>query len=198
MDDHAIVLNAGSSSLKFSRALPPTWRGASPRAGPSTCAGRSTASARRRDSRRRMAATHAWPTIAWRRGWTGAAPSTRSPRGSARAMAATRACSASAIASCTAARSTRGPTIVTTEVLADLRALVPLAPLHQPVQPRRHRRRVRANAGRAAGRLLRHQLSSRAAGGRRGGAAAARPVPRRRAAIWISRALVRVHRVRPA
>ena len=42
------------------------------------------------------------------------------------------ACSASATASSTAARGTTRPTIVTPEVLADLRALIPLAPLHQP------------------------------------------------------------------
>ncbi len=41
-------------------------------------------------------------------------------------------CSASATASSMAARSTRGPTLVTPEVLDDLRALIPLAPLHQP------------------------------------------------------------------
>ena len=67
-----------------------------------------------------------------------------------------------------------GPTIVTPEVLEDLRALVPLAPLHQPYNLAAIDAVVGAAARRAAGRLLRHELPSRPAGGRRARAAAAR------------------------
>ena len=67
----------------------------------------------------------------WTPAWTGAARSTPSRRGSARVTAAP-ACWPSAIASSTAAPRYDRPTIVTPEVLADLRALIPLAPLHQP------------------------------------------------------------------
>ena len=67
-----------------------------------------------------------------------------------------------------------GPTIVTPEVLEDLRALDPAGAAASAAQPRGDRSGVRAAARRAAGRLLRHQLPSRPAGGRRARAAAAR------------------------
>ena len=105
----------------------------------------------------------------------------RRPRGARRAgrvapLAATaaRACSASATASCMAARSYAAPTVVTPQVLAELRELIPLAPLHQPHNLAAIEAVCRAAAGRAAGGLLRHQLSSRPAGRRRARAAAAR------------------------
>ena len=60
-----------------------------------------------------------------------------------------------------------GPTLVTPEVLPDLRDLIPLAPLHQPYNLAAIEAVVEAVAGCAAGRVLRHQLPSRAAGGRR-------------------------------
>ena len=52
-----------------------------------------------------------------------------------------------------------GPTIVTPQVLEELRELVPLAPLHQPHNLAAIRRGQRAAAGRAAGGVLRYQLS---------------------------------------
>ena len=127
MEDYAlVVLNAGSSSLKFSvyrRPEAAAWPleargqidgiGTSPRFTASDGAGARS------------------PTSGWTPASTGAARSTRSAHGSARATAAP-ACSASATAWSTAAPRYAGPTIVTPEVLADLRALIPLAPLHQP------------------------------------------------------------------
>ena len=56
----------------------------------------------------------------------------RARRDGCAATTAVRACSASVIASCTAARQHAGPCVVTPEVLEELRALIPLAPLHQP------------------------------------------------------------------
>ena len=66
------------------------------------------------------------------------------------------------------------PTIVTPKVLEDLRALVPLAPLHQPYNLAAIDAVIRTAPWRAAGRLFRHQLSSRTAGSRRSGSAAPR------------------------
>ena len=58
-----------------------------------------------------------------------------------------------------------GPCIVTPEVLEDLHALVPLAPLHQPHNLAAIEAVRDQYARRAAGGLLRYQLSSRPTGG---------------------------------
>ena len=87
------------------------------------------------------------------------------------------------------------PVIVTPAVLEELRKLEPLAPLHQPHNLRAIEAVARAPAGRAAGGLLRHELSSRAAGRRRTGAAAAEIRDGRRAALRFPRPVVRVHRL---
>ena len=63
------------------------------------------------------------------------------------------------------------------------------------LQPRRDRRGLRAHAGRAAGRVLRHELSPRAARRRRARAAARRHPREGRAALWLPRPVVRVHRL---
>ena len=123
-----LVLNAGSSSLKFSvyrisdgAAWQPEARGqiegigTSPRFSARTAAGTSLddqaldATGPRRAARR----SSSWPP------------------GFARAFMG-RACSASAIASSTAVRGYAAPMVVTPAVMDELRALVPLAPLHQP------------------------------------------------------------------
>ena len=140
MDDYAVVLNAGSSSLKFCVYRRPD--GAT--RGRSTRAGRSTASARRRDSRRRTAQA----TRASRRSPGSTGRSTTAGRRldaladvAARALSAARACSASAIASCTAARSTPARRSSRRRSSTDLRALDAAGAASSAVQPRRHRRR---------------------------------------------------------
>jgi acetate kinase len=126
MDDYAIVLNAGSSSLKFSvyrRSEATAWKvevrgqidgiGTSPRFSANDGAGVRLADERMEksvDGRGAFDALAAW---------------LRSRYGGARVLGVGH-------------RVVHGgakyarPTIVTPEVLADLRALVPLAPLHQP------------------------------------------------------------------
>jgi acetate kinase len=126
MDDYAIVLNAGSSSLKFSvyrRSDATAWKvevrgqidgiGTSPRFSASDGAGVRLADDRMEksvDGRGAFDALAAW---------------LRARYGGARVLGVGH-------------RVVHGgakyarPTIVTPEVLADLRALVPLAPLHQP------------------------------------------------------------------
>jgi acetate kinase len=126
MDDYAIVLNAGSSSLKFSIYHRPEtgWRlelrgqiegiGTLPRFSAKDDAGRTLADERMdtavRDARSALESLAVW---------------LRSRYGGARiAGVGHRVVHGGA-------RYAR-PTIVTPEVLEDLRALVPLAPLHQP------------------------------------------------------------------
>src|SRR6476620_10170988 len=127
MDDYALVLNAGSSSLKFCvfrRPVAEKWLlesrgqiegiGTSPRLLAKGSDGRviseSDLSAEVRDGDTAIAALASW---------------LRSKYGSARVLAVGH-------------RVVHGgsryshPTIVTAEVLADLYSLVPLAPLHQP------------------------------------------------------------------
>ncbi len=128
MDDYALVLNAGSSSLKFCVYRRPdgaAWaleaRGQIEGIG---TAPKFTA----KDGERR----ECWRARRWTpRSATCRRPSTGSPHGSA-AATAERACWASATASSTAAPAYAGPVVVTPQVIEDLRALVPLAPLHQP------------------------------------------------------------------
>jgi acetate kinase len=127
MDDYAIVLNAGSSSLKFSvyrRAVANPWQleargqidgiGTAPRFSAKDDAG-GRLDDRVLDRNVRDAATALDFLAAW----------LRSRYGGARILGVGH-------------RVVHGgsryarPTIVTPEVLADLRALVPLAPLHQP------------------------------------------------------------------
>ena len=129
MNDYAIVLNAGSSSLKFcvyARPQAGPWRlgGARPDRGHRDLAailsqGRLRRGASPTSSSTRTTCAMAAPrSIPWP---PGCAPST-----------AVRASSASVIASSTAARALPVPTIVTPQVLEELRTLIPLAPLHQP------------------------------------------------------------------
>ena len=128
MDDYALVFNAGSSSLKFCVYRRPgeddvAARGARPDRRHRHVAALDRQGRRRRFGRRREAGRAPCAT--------GAPRSACWPDGCALATA-DRACSAWAIASSTAAPKYAGPCIVTPAVLDDLRALVPLAPLHQP------------------------------------------------------------------
>ena len=169
MDDYALVLNAGSSSLKFC-----VYRTAgSRRPGGWKRAARSRASARRRASRRRTAPARRWPTQALdaaavrdgRAALDALAAWLRSHYGGARVLGVGhRVVHGGARFA--------GPTIVTPQVLERLRALMPLAPLHQPHNLAAIDAVTERLPGRAAGRLLRHELPSRPARGRRARAAA--------------------------
>ena len=129
MDDYALVLNAGSSSLKFCvYRRPDGERVAAGGARPDR--GHRHVAALHGEGRRRATtlADEQLDAVGPRR----PRRARRARRVAARAATAARACSASAIASCTAAPRFAGPTLVTPEVLDELRALIPLAPLHQP------------------------------------------------------------------
>ena len=106
MDDCAVVLNAGSSSLKsasYRRLCGEAWQ---------------------LDARGQIEG------IGTERLRSRSALAERLPV--AAPVSAALACWVSGIAWCTAARSTPAPTVVTPQVLEELRELVPLAPLHQP------------------------------------------------------------------
>ena len=127
MDDYALVLNAGSSSLKFCVFMRPageTWRlesrgqiegiGTSPRLSVKDAEGNSLADEKLdagiRDGRAAIDALAAW---------------LRSKYGGSRVLGVGhRVVHGGA--------RFKGPTIVSREVLAELNELVPLAPLHQP------------------------------------------------------------------
>ena len=127
MDDYAIVLNAGSSSLKFSIYRRPdaaAWSvdirgqvdgiGSSPRLSASDGAGARIADeklASGLDGRGALDAMAAWLRSRYGGGARVLGVGHRVVHGGA---------------------TYAGPTIVTPEVLAELRALIPLAPLHQP------------------------------------------------------------------
>jgi acetate kinase len=128
MDDYTIVLNAGSSSLKFSiyrRSHATDWRldtrgqidgiGTSPRFAAKDGTGGRLADERLNtavpDARAALDFLSAWLRSRYGRGASVLGVGHRVVHGGARYA---------------------GPTIVTPEVLADLRALTPLAPLHQP------------------------------------------------------------------
>jgi acetate kinase len=127
MDDYAIVLNAGSSSLKFSvygRADAAAWK-AEVR-GHIDGIGTSPRFSARHGTGARLADEQMDSGIDGRGAFNALASWLRSRYGgSARVLGVGhRVVHGGATYA--------GPTIVTPEVLADLRALVPLAPLHQP------------------------------------------------------------------
>ena len=169
MEDYVLVLNAGSSSLKFC-----VYQRSEAGLASSKREARSTASVRRRGSRpgtdKAPPPSRTSGSIAGVKDVALGARRT-SPGGCARGTPAA-TCSASAIASSTAACATRSPAVVTPAVLAELRELVPLAPLHQPHNLAAIEAVSAAASGCAAGGLLRHQLPSRPAGGGRARAAA--------------------------
>jgi acetate kinase len=127
MDDYAIVLNAGSSSLKFSiyrRPETAAWKvdvrgqvdgiGTSPTLSASDGAGARIADERLDrglDGRGALDAMAAWLRSRYGAGARVLGVGHRVVHGGAKYA---------------------GPTIVTPEVLAELRTLIPLAPLHQP------------------------------------------------------------------
>ena len=171
MDDYALVLNAGSSSLKFCVYQRPAGE-----PGGSRRAARSKASAPRRGSRPRTTPA----TRARRRArWT---PTVRDGRAALDALAAwlrsryggARVLGVGHRVVHGGARFTGADASSRPRCSTNCATLVPLAPLHQPHNLAAIEAVVGAAAGRAAGRLLRHQLPSRAAGRRRARAAAAR------------------------
>ena len=159
MDDYALVLNAGSSSLKFCVYRRPegeTWRlesrgqiegiGTSPRF--SAKDGSGAILDERQPSASVTDASTALDALA---GWL------RSRYGGARVLGVGhRVVHGGAKFS--------GPTVVTPSVLDDLRKLVPLAPLHQPYNLAAIEAVAERLPGGAASCLFRHQLSSWAAG----------------------------------
>ena len=190
MDDYALVFNAGSSSLKFCvyrRPAEEGWRleargqidgiGTSPRltakddAGGSVADEKLDASVSRRSRRARRARRLAPRPL--RR----IARARRGPSGRPRRRQVRRPLHRHA----GGARRSAG---------AGAAGAAPSA-----VQPRRHRGGERAAARRAAGGVLRYELPPRPAGRGGTGAAAEGDSRRRRAALRLPRALVRVHRV---
>ena len=193
MDDYAVVLNAGSSSLKFcvyrrpeadgvaarsarpDRRASARRRGSLPRTAPAqTLADQALDKSTVRDGRDALDALADW---------------LRAQYGGARVLGVGhRVVHGGARFA--------GPTIVTPQVLERAaRRSIPLAPLHQPLQPRGDRRGLRA-----ASRTCRRSPASTPAF-----IAVSRPSPsscrcrgdprRRRAALRLPRAVVRVHRV---
>ena len=193
MDDYALVLNAGSSSLKFCvyrRPQAEAWQleargqiegiGTSPRfsAKDGTASRLSTTAldAAVHDGRTALDALAAW---------------LRSQYGGARVLGVGhRVVHGGA--------DIRRPDVVTPRGAGRAANARAAGAAPSAAQPRGDRRRLRAAARRPAGRLLRHELSSRPAGRRRAGAAAPRDLPRRRAALRLPRPVVRVHRLGPA
>ena len=191
MNDYAVVLNAGSSSLKFCvsagrRPTPGGWkRGA-----------RSKASAPHRVSPRRTGPARASPSMTWTKRCV------QDGRTALDALAAWLRCRYSG---CTGARGgpprrpRRGhvlrPHHRHTGCPGDTASAGAAGSAPPAAQPRRDRRRLRAAARRAAGGLLRHELSSRAVGRRRAGSAAPRRSERRRATLRLPRTVVRIHRL---
>ena len=166
MDDYALVFNAGSSSLKFCvyrRPAEEAWRleargqidgiGTSPRLTAKDDAGGSVADekldASVRDGRAALGVLAGWLRARYG-GSRVLGVGHRVVHGGAKYA---------------------GPCIVTPAVLDDLRALVPLAPLHQPHNIAAIEAVQRAAARRAAGGVLRYELPPRPAG--RGGTGAA-------------------------
>ena len=129
MTDAILVLNAGSSSIKFSLFVE---RGRRARA--RRCAARSKGSTPRRASSREDAARQDHRRADVGRG-RAARPRRRARPPRWRSCASTASdtrSSPSATASCTAGSTTRSRCASTPQVLATLEKLVPLAPLHQP------------------------------------------------------------------
>ena len=192
MRDALLVLNAGSSSLKFSVFLDddpprPLLRG--------QIEGLLDAAALP-GARRRA------PSIAEKEWPAGSAPR---PRGRDRVpvrVGRAAACSASIASSAVGHRVVHGgarfaaPVARRRRDLAELEALVPLAPLHQPHNLAAIRAVARDGAGADAGRVLRHGVSPDAAAGRAGLCPAA-PLRRRgRAPLRVSRLVLRIRRLR--
>ena len=90
------------------------------------------------------------------------------------------------------------PVRVDAQVTEKLERLIPLAPLHQPHNLKPIDTLVAAPPGPAAGRLLRHGVSPRPAGSGAGIRAAGFHHRTWRAALRISRPVLRIHRQRPA
>ena len=85
------------------------------------------------------------------------------------------------------------PVRVDAAVLAELKSYIPLAPLHQPFALQAIEVLLAELPETAAGRVLRHRVPSHARAGRADAAAAACALGTRRAALRLSRPVVRVH-----
>ena len=91
-----------------------------------------------------------------------------------------------------------GPTVVTPRDPGRAERTDAARPAPSTAQPRADRGDLRPHARRAAGGLLRHRLSSRARAGRHRGPVAPRTLQGRRRAVRVPRHLLRVHRLGPA
>ena len=190
MDDYALVLNAGSSSLKFCVFRAAGGRGLAP-GGARPDRGHRDLAAPLRQGRRRRAARR---SAARRRRARRARRARRSGRLAAlslrrRARARRRPPRRPRRGAVRRSRHRHAARCSRSSGAHPARAAPPAA------QPGRDRGRLRAASRRAAGGLLRHQLPPRPAGRRGAGAAAAGDPRRRRAALRLSRPLLRVHRL---
>ena len=189
MDDYALVLNAGSSSLKFCVFRRPEgarWRlegrgqiegiGTSPHLKAKNAEGGTLADqkldATVSDGRKALNALAEW----LRSRYSGArivAVGHRVVHGGPRYT---------------------GPVVITPEILAELHRLTPSGAAASAIQSGGHRSCGRAPPRSAPSCLLRHQLPSRPARSCRSAAAAARDLRDGYAAIWLPWPVVRVHR----
>ena len=190
MDDYALVLNAGSSSLKFCVFRRPGRRRLAARVARPDRGHRHVAAAVRQGRRTATSSIDQKLDATVRDGRDAIdalADWLRSRYGGARVLGVGhRVVHGGARFS--------GPTVVTPEVLDGTASTDPARSAASAVQPRCHRGGLRTPADVPAGRLLRHQLSSRTSPRRRACSAAPRTSRGRRAAVWLSWPFLRVHR----
>ncbi len=189
--DAIVVINAGSSSLKFSLFAASRRRARARRARP----GRGPVHAPRFVAQGRATARVLAREVVGRGRRARPRRRARAPRRRpARAVPASTGWSPSAIASSTAGSSTASPCASTPAVLAALEKFIPLAPLHQPHNLAPIRALLERSPALAAGRVLRHRVPPRPAGGRADVRAAEGDHRPRRAALRLPRPVLRVHR----
>ena len=174
MDDYALVLNAGSSSLKFCVYRPAGGGRLEPRITRPDRGHRDRAAIVCQGRRGRA---H-WPISNWTRSardgraaLDSLAVWLRSRYGGARVLGVGHRVVHGG------ARFT-GPTVITPESWTSCGRLIPLAPLHQPYNLAAIEAVFERLAWRASGRLLRHELSPWPASSRRGGSIATGALPR--------------------
>ena len=191
MDDYALVLNAGSSSLKFCVFQRPAGRALAPGGAGQVEGIGSSPRLSAKGEKGEVLANQDVPVRDGRDAVDALAGWLRSKYGGARVVGVGHRVVHGG------ARFT-GPTVLNPQVLAELRDLIPLAPLHQPYNLLAIEAATERLPGCPAGGLFRHQFPPRPAGGGRAGPAAPRAPRRRAAAVRLSRVVVRVHRLRPA
>ena len=192
--DAVLTINAGSSSLKFS-----VYRvAAGGPAGASRPRARSRASAPRRASQPRTPRANAWSSAACRTIGPPATPSSlRVLGGWLRDHFAGRPADRRRPPGRARRRRLQPPRCESMPaVMAELEALVPLAPLHQPHNLAGIRAIAGAPPGAAPGRLLRHRLPPHPSRGRRPVRPAAPVLRPGRPPLRLPRPVLRIHRRR--